>query len=83
MSTLEQRLQRLKASFEEQAPESALAAIAQSTQELRDSDLLANVPQIGSTLPDFELPDHDGNAIRSAELIKRGPLVISFYRGVW
>jgi peroxiredoxin len=34
-------------------------------------------------VPDFSLPDPDGKQISSTELLLRGPLVISFYRGVW
>jgi peroxiredoxin len=33
--------------------------------------------------PAFTLNDPDGKPISSAELLSKGPLVISFYRGVW
>jgi peroxiredoxin len=33
--------------------------------------------------PAFTLSDADGNQVNSIELLGRGPLVISFYRGVW
>jgi peroxiredoxin len=37
----------------------------------------------GMPAPAFTLPDADGNRVSSIELLGRGPLVISFYRGVW
>ncbi len=32
---------------------------------------------------DFELPDSEGEPVRSAALLERGPLVLTFYRGLW
>jgi peroxiredoxin len=37
----------------------------------------------GYTAPTFTLNDPDGAPVSSAALLARGPLVISFYRGVW
>jgi peroxiredoxin len=37
----------------------------------------------GKPAPTFTLPDTDGNRVSSIELLGHGPLVISFYRGVW
>ncbi|CAK9075285.1 Putative peroxiredoxin Rv1608c (Bacterioferritin comigratory protein) (Thioredoxin peroxidase) (Thioredoxin-dependent peroxiredoxin Rv1608c), partial [Durusdinium trenchii] len=38
---------------------------------------------VGQAFPDFELPDHNGSAVRSSELLSEGPLVVTFYRGGW
>ena len=37
----------------------------------------------GDTAPTFTLSDPDGASVSSAALLARGPLVVSFYRGVW
>src|SRR5438477_1598993 len=34
-------------------------------------------------MPDFLLPNAEGQLISSTQLIANGPLVLSFYRGVW
>ena len=39
--------------------------------------------QVGHVIPSFSLPDVNGNTVSSDELLKSGPLVISFYRGGW
>jgi peroxiredoxin len=39
--------------------------------------------KVGDRAPAFDLPNHDAVAVSSAELLKSGPLVLSFYRGVW
>jgi peroxiredoxin len=38
---------------------------------------------VGALASTFELPDHQGNLVSSAELISRGPLVVIFFRGRW
>ena len=47
MSTLADRLQRLKASFLERAPAEAVAAIDRSTEALRSSGQLERIPGLG------------------------------------
>jgi peroxiredoxin len=37
----------------------------------------------GDHIPDFELPSVEGRLVSSDELLKRGPLVLSFFRGGW
>ena len=83
MSNLQQRLDRIRASFEKQAPAEALAVMHRATDELRASGILDGLPAVGSALPSFELPDSDGGSVSSASLLARGPLVMTFYRGLW
>ncbi|HEY2837106.1 MAG TPA: peroxiredoxin-like family protein [Rhizomicrobium sp.] len=37
----------------------------------------------GDTCPDFMLPSAEGALINSADLLSKGPVVLSFYRGKW
>ncbi len=38
---------------------------------------------IGDKAPDFELPNADGKVRKLYEMLKAGPVVLSFYRGGW
>lgn len=38
---------------------------------------------IGERAPDFSLPNQRGAAVRLADRLGAGPVVLSFYRGVW
>jgi peroxiredoxin len=51
--------------------------------ELKARNLAAGVTPAGRIAPSFELPDHDGNIVRSSDLLARGRLVLSFIRGRW
>ena len=37
----------------------------------------------GGKAPDFKANDQNGNEIRLKEILKKGPVVIVFYRGYW
>src|SRR6266513_1026868 len=37
----------------------------------------------GDPLPGFALPNSYGQEVRSADLLAKGPLVLTFYRGAW
>lgn len=37
----------------------------------------------GAKAPDFKANDQNGNEIRLKELLKKGPVVVVFYRGYW
>ena len=38
---------------------------------------------IGERAPDFVLPNQRGERVRLGDRLSRGPVVLSFYRGVW
>ena len=60
-----------------------LATMQRATEELIDSGQAQRAKKAGDAAPDFTLLDPDGKPVTSRELLARGPLVISFYRGVW
>ena len=81
--SLQDQLDAFKAQFKVQAPEGAFDAFARSTQELIDSGQAERAVKAGEKAPDFELTDQDGNSVALQDLLTEGPVVLSFYRGVW
>ena len=81
--SLQDQLDAFKAQFKTQAPAEAFDAFARSTQELIDSGQAKRAVKAGDTAPDFTLTDQDGNAVALNDLLAKGPVVLSFYRGVW
>lgn len=51
--------------------------------ELKAARFAENVLRFGSTAPSFELKDHNGETVSSAESLTKGLLVICFFRGRW
>src|SRR6202023_3966075 len=51
--------------------------------ELKERRLAHNILRIGEKAAKFELLDHDGKIVSSANLLAKGRLVISFIRGRW
>lgn len=54
-----------------------------SITELCGSKLSAGSLKAGDPTPDFTLTNIDGNEIRLADLTRKGPLIIVFFRGFW
>src|SRR5271167_3299394 len=51
--------------------------------ELRESGLESRAFSVGQRAPAFELNDHNGHAVASAEFLQNNPLVVTFLRGRW
>jgi peroxiredoxin len=59
------------------------AAYEALVQNLARSGLIDAAVKAGDPMPEFELPNAAGRLVASAELLERGPLVLSFFRGGW
>ena len=85
---LQDRLDAFKADFiggklSFKPTQERLDAMARATAELVDSGQAQKAKKAGDTAPEFTLSDPDGKPVSSRELLAKGPLVLSFYRGVW
>ena len=83
MSTLAGKLDALRTAMEKKLPAEMRERMHRGTEELRTSGILDTVLGVGDTAPDWELEASDGKLVRSEDLLAKGPLILSFYRGVW
>ncbi|MQR97677.1 peroxiredoxin-like family protein [Gluconobacter aidae] len=86
--SLQAKLDAFKADFEAgkppyNVPDSVIQVMHRATAELVAAGAAEKVLKAGDKAPAFILNDPEGNPVVSAELLAKGPLVISFYRGVW
>ena len=65
-----------------QRPAAYRALLSDLTDTLRRA-ALSGVLKEGERLPDFVLPDADGELVFSDDLLRDGPLVVVFFRGEW
>ena len=81
--SLQEKLDAVKADFISKVPAELRAIMDKVTDDLIASGQAARALKAGDRAPDFVLPDPDGKMVRSIDLLKNGPLVLTFYRGVW
>lgn len=81
--TFQERLAGLKQRIEGSMPQEYLDIMHGATAELEDSGIQDKVLKTGDMSPAFSLPDENGQSVSSADLLTKGPLVITFYRGLW
>lgn len=80
---LQGKLDAFKSEFDTRlAPPAAVEALHRSVDELTASGAPDRALKVGDVAPMFN-PDTDGNPVSSKALLARGPLVVTFYRGVW
>lgn len=86
--SLQAKLDAFKADFEAgkppySVPRSVIETMHRATDELIAAGAAGRALKAGDVAPSFVLNDADGKPVGSAELLAQGPLVVSFYRGVW
>ena len=81
--TLQDRLDAYKAQPKPNAPPELGAVSGRTIRALKASGQAERALKPGDQAPTFDLPDQDGRMVSSAELLAKGPVVLSFYRGVW
>lgn len=81
--TLQTRLDAFKAEFRAARLPEVRSLMERATAELIASSAAARALKAGDRVPAFALQAPNGNLITSSELLAQGPLVVSFYRGVW
>ncbi len=80
---LQEKLSAMKQESIATKPPEIIGPLLEETKKLVQSGLTARVIKVGEQLPEFSLPDAKGNIVNSKDLLAKGPLAISFYRGIW
>ncbi|HEY1936414.1 MAG TPA: hypothetical protein VGJ33_00585 [Candidatus Angelobacter sp.] len=88
MASLQERLDDFKKSFESaappyNAPREAIETMHRATAELKATGIEEQALKVGDRAPSFTLFNQDHVQVASADLLRQGPVVISFFRGHW
>jgi len=86
--TLQAKLDAFKADFEAgkppyRVPPSVIEVMHRATAELKASGAAERAKKVGDKALAFSLRDPEGKVVSSQDLLAKGPLIVSFYRGVW
>jgi hypothetical protein len=80
---LQETLRQYKAGVLSRVSAADVAIMEKATEDLIRSGIVERAKKIGDQAPDFTLPDAGGELVRFADLLARGPVVVTFYRGTW
>jgi hypothetical protein len=88
MADFQSRLDEFKKAFESgappyNAPREAIEKMHRATAELKASGIENKALKVGDHAPQFSLFNQDHVQANSADLLRQGPLVVSFFRGHW
>ena len=60
-----------------------VALMNRANDSLRTPEILGRALQEGDRAPNFRLPNAQGGSVELNGVLKRGPVVLAFYRGQW
>jgi hypothetical protein len=80
---LQDKLNAISTASAEKIPPETLSKMLQAKETLGSTDILQRAIKVGETFPAFVLPDANGHQVSSQELLQRGPMLITLFRGVW
>lgn len=83
MQTLADELDAYRQDFMAKVPAEIRDAMIRADRSLAASGIVERAVKAGGMAPEFALPGVDGATVALSDLLARGPVVLSFYRGGW
>jgi len=80
---LAEQLETIRQGVDNRVPPDKRAIMHRATADLRASGIMDRVIKVGDSLPLFTLKNASDQAVRSADLLATGPLVLTVFRGSW
>ena len=81
--SLDAKLEAIREGEKKRIPPERREIMQRVTRELRESDLMDGVPKVGDPLPAFALKNAQGSEVRSSDLLSKGAVVLTVFRGSW
>jgi peroxiredoxin len=81
--TLKADLDAFRSEFMTKVPPEIRDAMVRADMELAASGITQHALKAGDRAPNFRLPDARGGHVCLKDLLAKGPVVVSFYRGGW
>ena len=83
MSELAKQIEQFNNELATQVPQEVLEAFGKSIKDLKTKNIEEKSIKLGAIMPDFSLPNAKNEIIHSKEILKKGKMIIAFYRGSW
>jgi peroxiredoxin len=82
-TTLSQQLEEYLAGWMQRVPADRRAAMERHIAHLSETGIGRNAKQVGDRAPEIVLPDAYDRPFRVVDLLAKGPVTVTFYRGGW
>ena len=76
-------LAKIREASKEKIPPDQYEVMVRATENLAKSGIIESALKEGDIAPEFVLPNALGADVSLSGLLKKGPVVLSFYRGGW
>ena len=83
LSSFSERLAEMNRENCNQLPTPQVAVLLKATAMLRRSGILEKCLHVGETAPDFDVVSCSNDETTLYRLLKEGPVVLNFFRGLW
>ena len=83
MTTLNAELRTFYEARQQQIPAEIREIMQRASRELADSGQADRALTVGAQAPRFSLPSATGHILPLDDLLAKGPVVLTFYRGAW
>ena len=83
VASLKSKLEEKKANFEKRADDNKKRAYKEGLESVEKSGITATAKQVGEKAPDFVLNNAIGNPVKLSDYLKKGKVVLTWYRGGW
>jgi len=81
--SLQKKLDAFRDAFQKRQPPEVVETMRKATADLVASGQAGGALKVGDAAPTFSLPDEDSRLVSLQELLAKGTLVLTFYRGTW
>ena len=82
-NSLQAELNHMMGKFAREIPDEVRAVMRQAMAALADSGVAEECLRVGMRPLDFTLPNQRGEPVNLQARLDRGPVIISFFRGMW
>jgi peroxiredoxin len=81
--SLREKIEELKSVNRSRATPEKLAAYDEGIKAVVTAKVVESAKKVGDVAPDFTLRDAKGNEVTLSDELKKGPVVLTWYRGGW
>ncbi|MCC9074440.1 AhpC/TSA family protein [Flavobacterium sp. F-65] len=83
MNSLAKQIESLNNELSQQIPQEVSEVFEKSINDLKTQNIENKSIQIGDILTPFSLPNTKNQLIHSKDVLKKGKMILAFYRGSW